>query len=245
MQKNVVIIGATSAICHEAARLWAKRGYRFTLVGRNEEKLASIQNDLTSYGAGEISVLKYDLLDYDKHGELVDTLFKEKVDILLMGHGTLLDQERAKQVWDIAKLEIESNFISYASILTRMLPKLRDQKSGSIGVITSVAGDRGRRTNYVYGSAKAGATAYVDGFRAECASFGVSVTTIKPGIIRTPMTAGLDIDGPLTADPDRAGSDIVDALDKGKKSVYTPGIWRLVMEVIKHIPSVIFDKMKI
>ena len=184
-------------------------------------------------------------MKYENHNELVEKIFSSKVDILLTGHGTLLDQEKAKQVFDIALLEIESNFLSYVSILTRLLPKLRDQKSGSVDIITSVAGDRGRRTNYVYGSAKAGATAYVDGFRAECASFGVNVTTIKPGVVKTPMTAALDVDGPLTADPDQVGKEIVAAMDKGKKTLYTPFVWRFVMEVIKHIPSVVFDRLKI
>jgi len=245
MIKNVVIIGAASAICHEASRNWAKRGYNFKLVGRTEQKLEVVEKDLKAFGAGEIELLVFDLLEYEKHDLLIESIFSQKVDFMLIGHGTLLDQEKTKLVWNMARLEIESNFLSYVSLLTRALPKFKDQGHGAIGVITSVAGDRGRRSNYVYGSAKAGATAFVDGFRAECATFGVSVTTIKPGIVKTPMTAGLDVEGPLAAEAVTVGDAIVKALDKRKRTLYTPFIWQIIMQVIRNIPSFIFDKMKI
>lgn len=247
MIKNIVVIGATSAICGEASRLWAKRGYNFLLVARNSEKLDAVKKDLESFGAGKVDTLISDLIDCKAHDDLVKKVGDvfERVDIMLVGHGTLVDQEKAKTDYELARLEIESNYVSFVSILTKFYPVFVSQKSGRIGVITSVAGDRGRRSNYVYGSAKAGTAAFVDGLRAELAEHRVKVIHIKPGIVRTPMTSHLNTDGPLAAEASKVGADIVKAVDKGQRVLYTPFVWRLVMTVIKNIPAFIFDKMRI
>ena len=143
-----------------------------------------------------------------------------------------------------ALAEIATNGTSVVSLMTAAANRFEAQGHGAIAVISSVAGDRGRQSNYVYGSAKALVSAFASGLRQRLAKKGISVTTIKPGFVDTPMTAAFK-KGPLWAKPDQVAKDIVVAIDQGKTVVYTPGFWRLIMLIIKHIPEFIFVKLKL
>ncbi|HET8870525.1 MAG TPA: SDR family NAD(P)-dependent oxidoreductase, partial [Aquabacterium sp.] len=164
------------------------------------------------------------------------------LDGILIAHGTLTDQARAQSDVAYALSEIATNGTSVISLMSLAAQQFEKQGRGGIAVISSVAGDRGRQSNYVYGSAKALVSAFASGLRQRMHKCGVSVTTIKPGFVDTPMTAAFK-KGALWAQPDQVAKDIVKAMDQGKAVVYTPGFWRLIMLIIKHIPERIFVKL--
>lgn len=246
MNKNIVIIGATSAIAHHTAREWAKQGAEFFLVARDPQRLERLKEDLLVMGASRVLTRSQDLLVDSEHDSILMEAKKSftRIDILLIAHGTLMDQKEIQEHYGKAEMEIRSNYLSPVSILTRFTPFFEQQASGQIGVISSVAGDRGRQSNYVYGSAKAGLSAYCSGLRNRLYHRGVGLTLIKPGFVATPMTQGLGLKGPLVSKPEVVGKQIARAIDRGAKTVYTPGYWRLIMLMIQHIPSVIFDRLK-
>lgn len=247
MQKTVLILGATSKICHEAARVWAKKNYNFVLVGRKTEKLEGVKRDLVAFGADAIDILTIDLANTAEVEDLVDQITSKhpKIDLILIGQGAMHDQNLAKYNTEMVETEITTNYLSSAIFLTKIRPWLEEKPGTRIGVITSVAGDRGRQSNYVYGSSKAGISAFVEGFRADMASKHVFVTNIKPGPVLTPMTAHLKASGANLASAAEVGLDIMKAMEGGKRSLYTPFKWLFIMLIIRNIPSFIFDKLKI
>src|SRR5690606_24268245 len=166
------------------------------------------------------------------------------IDVVLVAHGTLTDQERAQKDVGYALQEVSVNGVSVLSLLTALAPVLEAQGHGTLAVISSVAGDRGRQSNYVYGSAKAMVTAFLPGLRQRLAKQGVNVLTIKPGFVSTPMTAHLP-QGPLWGKPEAVARDISRAIDRGRGQIYTPGFWRLIMFIITHIPEFVFVKLKL
>ena len=166
------------------------------------------------------------------------------IDVALIAHGTLPDQEEVEGDYAAVEQVLHTNFLTYASLLTVFANYFEEQKRGTIAAITSVAGDRGRRSNYVYGSAKAGASTFVDGLRGRLTESGVHVVNIKPGMVDTPMTAHLK-KGALFAKPAAVASGIVSAINKKKNTVYVPGYWRLIMCIIRSIPEFIFKKTNI
>jgi decaprenylphospho-beta-D-erythro-pentofuranosid-2-ulose 2-reductase len=166
------------------------------------------------------------------------------LDTVLIAHGTLSDQDRAQVDVAYALQEISTNGTSVVSLMTVAGELLAQQGHGSIAVISSVAGDRGRQSNYVYGSAKALVSAFASGMRQRLAKKGVHVITVKPGFVDTPMTAHLK-KGALWATPNQVAIDISRAIDKGRTIVYTPGFWRWIMLVIKHIPEFVFIKISL
>jgi len=246
MNKCIVIIGATSAIAHHTAREWAKNGAEFLLVARDKSRLERIKEDLTAIGASRVIIKTQDLLNFQEHDSILEESRKtfSKVDVLLIAHGTLMDQKAIQENPEKAELEIRANFLSPVSILIRFTSFFETQGSGQIGVISSVAGDRGRQSNYVYGSAKAGLSSFCAGLRNRLHHRGIGLTLIKPGFVMTPMTQGLGLKGPLVSKPEVVGYQIAKAIDRGAKTVYTPGYWRLIMLVIQHIPNMVFDRLK-
>lgn len=194
MKKKVLILGATSKICHETARCFAKKGYDFELVARNSEKLSTVEADLKAYGAASTSQVILDFSDLKAVSDYADKMISssEEPAYILIGHGVLTDQNAAKESPKLLGEEIIINFYSASLFLTKIKTWAEKKRGLSIGVITSVAGDRGRQSNYVYGSAKAAMSAFTDGYRAELAPKGVRVTNIKPGPVLTPMTKGLE-----------------------------------------------------
>lgn len=243
---RILILGATSALAHETAKLFARDGADLVLVARSEQKLAAVQGDLKVRGAKEIETIVADLNDFTRHQEIIEAALKPfaGLDMALVAYGTLGDQLRCEQDVELAVQEFNNNCTSTISLLTLLANYFEPQKRGCIAVISSVAGDRGRQSNYVYGAAKAGVTVFLQGLRNRLAKKGVAVVTIKPGMVDTPMTAHLR-KGLLFAKPEVVGKGIYEAMLKHKEVVYLPGYWRYVMWIIKSIPEPMFKKMNI
>lgn len=245
--KNVLIIGATSAIAQATARLYAKDNCNFYLMARNSENLETLVNDLKARGARNINPREVDLADNpDYH-----TLFKEAfetlvtVDICLIAHGTLPNQQLCQERVDEALSAIQLNGTSTVALLTEVANKMENQQSGTIAAITSVAGDRGRQSNYVYGSAKSMVSTFLQGLRNRLHKSGVHVIDIKPGFVDTPMTTEFDKNF-LWSTPDVVGEKIYKSINAGQNNtVYVPSFWRIIMSVIKTIPEFIFRKMSL
>lgn len=247
MAKNIVVIGATSAIALHACRYWAKENANFFLVARDDLKLSRVREDLISFGATRVVLHTQDLLDQGAHPRIIEEASKcfDKVDHLLVAHGTLLDQSQAAGNVEMAMSEINANYLSQVSLLILFSRVFVNQKEGNIGVISSVAGDRGRMSNFVYGSAKGGLSVFCEGLRNHLYHQGVSLTLIKPGMVATPMTQSLNIQSPLLAKPEVVGQEIAKGMSRHRKVIYTPFYWRTVMFIIRHIPSFLFDRLKL
>ncbi len=244
--KKILIIGATSAIAEATARIWAQRGDELFLVARNEERLNLMTKDLKVRGAPEVHSYCMNANNFDRHSSMLNEAFGVLgvIDIVLIAHGTLSNQKECEQSVDLTMQEIKTNTLSVIALLTHLANRFEKQGAGTISVISSVAGDRGRASNYVYGSAKAMVIAFTSGLRQRLYKSGVSVVTIKPGFIDTPMTAEFK-KGLLWAKPVAVAKKIVQAIDKRKDEVYVPAFWWLVMLVIKAIPSKQFKKQSL
>lgn len=245
--QRVVIFGATSAIAIAVARQLAAGKGRFFLVARNAERLDTVAADLCVRGAGQVDVAVADLADASLHAGLVAQARNAlgTIDGVLIAHGSLPDQNACEGDAALARQQISLNFLSPVSILTELASVMAGQGSGSIGVIGSVAGDRGRMSNYVYGSAKGGLSVFVQGLRHRLGKQGVSVTLIKPGFVDTPMTAGIAKGGPLWAAADKVAGDIIKAMQRGSATLYTPWFWAGIMAIIRNVPDFIFAKTKL
>jgi len=244
--KRVLIIGATSAIADHCARIWAARGDMLYLAARNEAHLQTISADLLVRGAAKVTSFCIDLNDLDRHSELLDTASNgmNGVDIVLVAHGTLPDQKMCERSVSETLYEMQTNALSTISLLTIIANRFEANKDGTIAVISSVAGDRGRASNYVYGSAKAMITTFTSGLRQRLDKSNVALVTIKPGFVDTPMTEEFK-KGILWARPNAVAKKIVLAIDNKKTEVYIPSFWWSVMTVIKLIPNFIFRKIRI
>ena len=243
---KLLIVGATSALAHEAAKLYARDGAALFLVGRTPEKLATVESDLKVRGAKSVQSQVLDVNQLDRHQALFDEAVKslDGLDAILIAHGTLGDQPASQASVETTLQELNTNLLSVVSLLTIAANYFEGQKRGTIAVIGSVAGDRGRQSNYVYGTAKAALDTFLQGLRNRLAKKGVAVVTIKPGIIDTPMTAHLK-KGPLMAKPGVVGQAIYTAMQKGQSVVYTPGFWRYIMLVIRSIPEPVFKRLSL
>lgn len=245
MQK-VLIIGATSAIAQEVAILYANTGSQFCLIARNTEKLEQVAQDLRVHGATAVETFSSDLTDTTCHDEIMRVADKAlgNIDITLIAHGTLPEQKDCENSVEQTIQELQVNFLSAVSLLTLLANYFEKQGSGCIAVISSVAGDRGRQSNYVYGAAKGGLSIFLQGLRNRLSKAGVGVLTIKPGFVITPMTAEFK-KGVLWAQPKRVAEAIVSAIQKRKNVVYVPWFWRWIMLVIRSIPESIFKRMSL
>ncbi|MDB9998284.1 SDR family oxidoreductase [Alphaproteobacteria bacterium] len=242
--KKVLIIGATSAIAEHCARIWAAKGDALHLVARNEQRVQTIAADLKVRGASEVTTYCTDLNDMEKHDELLDKADGSlgSVDIVLVAHGTLSNQKACELSVEETLAEIHTNALSTVSLLTLIANRFEAKRNGTICVISSVAGDRGRASNYVYGSAKAMVTAFTSGLRQRLHKSNVAVVTIKPGFVDTPMTSEFK-KGLLWANPNAVAKSILKAIDSQKTEVYVPGFWWAIMMLIRIIPNEIFRKV--
>ncbi len=248
---NILIFGATSAIAGAVARRYASAGNRFVLVARNEAKLAALCQRLTDSGADSAEPMLADLAVLTdpgkpaKHDELIDQAFTQlrNIDLVLICHGALPDQESCGTDFEAALEALDSNGLSAIALLTALAPKMMARGRGTIAVITSVAGDRGRRSNYVYGSAKALVSAWLQGMRGQLHEAGVHLIDIRPGLVDSPMTAHLP-KGPLFTTPDRVATSIVKAVTRKRHTIYTPAWWRPILWIVKLIPNTIFKRLK-
>ena len=242
---KVLIIGATSAIAQATARIMAARGDALILVGRSEEKLKAVADDLLVRGAERVDFTAMDANETGKHEPLIGTVYEMLggLDTVLIAHGILPDQEASQKDYDEAAQSLNTNFMSVVSFLTPIANRFEEQKHGCIAVISSVAGDRGRQSNYVYGTAKAAVSTFLSGLRNRLSKSGVAVVDIRPGFVDTPMTAEFEKKGFLWAKPEAIAKGIIKAIDKKKDIVYLPFFWRWIMLIIRCIPERIFKKL--
>lgn len=244
--KKIMIFGAASAIAQETAKLFARDGEHLFLVDMNIGRLEAVRDDILARFKTKIDIYEMNALDFDKHQELFDKAIQTMgaLDYVLIAHGTLPDQAKTQVSQEMIIREFNINCVSVISLASIAANYFEKKKEGCIAVISSVAGDRGRQSNYIYGSAKGGVTTFMQGLRNRMAHSGVSVVTIKPGMVDTPMTAHLP-KSPLFAKPGDVGKGIYKAMLSGKAVAYLPGYWRLIMTLIKMIPEGIFKKMKL
>ena len=244
--QNIVIIGATSAIAQATVRLYAAQGHNLFLAARNAETLPAIAEDAKIRGAQEVYEYLIDLGQHDRHLEMVDYLYEKmpKVDVVLMAHGTLPDQQACQNDVALTMQEINTNGLSVISLLTHFANRFEQQQSGTIAVITSVAGDRGRQSNYVYGSAKKMVSTFLQGLRNRLYSAGVNVLDIKPGFVDTPMTAEFP-KGALWAQPEDIAKSIIKGIEKNRQTLYSPWFWWGIMLIIRSIPETLFKRLKL
>jgi short-subunit dehydrogenase len=241
MSERLLIIGATSAIAIAVARRYAARKARIGLIGRRADALDAVAADLRVRGAVEVATWVLDANDIAQHADCLDAAWRrfDGVDHLLVAHGVLPDQAECQASVAAALASFDTNARSVLALLTDLANRFERQGSGAIGVISSPAGDRGRASNYVYGSAKAAVTNLTSGLRHRLTSKGVRVVTILPGFVDSPMTAGFK-KGILWVKPDSVAKDIERALQSSSAVLYTPWFWNWIMKVIRHIPERIF-----
>ena len=243
--KKIVILGATSGMIQPLLRRMAERGKEMLLVARSQERLDVLRSDLLARGSPNVVTFQADLVELQ---ELVLAFAKEcfsGFDTLLLSYGTMLDQSACQIEPEHATREFQANLVSPVAMLTLFGRYFESRSSGTIAVITSVAGDRGRRSNYVYGAAKGGLSIFLQGFRSRMHTFGVRVLTIKPGPVATSMTADMP-NLRLLAAPEVVAADIYRALENPRTDViYTPGYWRWLMGVVRIIPERAFKKLSL
>jgi short-subunit dehydrogenase len=246
--KKILVMGATSAIAEATARMFAQRGDALFLVGRKADVLEAMAADLRVRGAGTVGLQVMDANDFSGHEAMLNLAESTLggLDVVLIAHGTLGDQKASEASVDMTLRELNTNGVSVVALLTLVANRFEQRRAGTIVVISSVAGDRGRQSNYVYGSAKALVTAFTSGLRNRLFPLGIPVITIKPGFVDTPMTAGIKKGGPLWAKPQQIAAGIVNAVDKGAATVlYLPWFWRWIMLIIRSVPESIFRKLKL
>jgi short-subunit dehydrogenase len=241
LTKKILVLGATSGIAEATCRIWAAQGAQLFLVARNPEKLAAVAADLKTRGAAYVGTAVADLDDTDKHAELLSHAINSLtgMDIAYLAYGVLGDQPRAEQDFEHAAQILHTNFVAPVSLLTWLANFCVQRHAGVLAVLSSVAGERGRKSNYLYGSSKAGLTAFLAGLRNRVDREGVTVLTIKPGPVNTAMTAHMNI---RKADVNKVAATIVKAIDAKKDNLYVPGIFQPIMFIIRNIPDRIFKK---
>lgn len=245
--RKVLIIGATSAIAQATAKLFAIQGDSLCLVGRNADKLSQIASDLKVRGAPQVSEIALDLNDFAQHEILIKQAISQLqgLDLVLIAHGTLDDQQACEQDYSKAEACLKTNFLSVVSLLTPLANFFEQQRYGCIAVISSVAGDRGRQSNYVYGTAKGAVNLFLQGLRNRLHKANVQVLTIEPGFVDTPMTAQITKKGALWAQPEQIAAGINQAIIKRKDIVYLPWFWKIIMGIIVRVPETIFKRLKL
>ena len=245
MQK-ILIIGASSAIAEVSARVWAARGAALYLVGRRAERLEAMAADLKVRGAARVDWRAMDACAVDEHPAMLEAAdnFLCGIDVALIAHGSLPDQRACELSVKQTLAEIDTNALSVIALSTLIANRLAWQEKGTLAVISSVAGDRGRQSNYVYGAAKGMVTIFLQGLRNRLFKHGVQVLTIKPGFVDTPMTSGFK-KGALWASADQVARGIVRAVDKKRDEVYLPFFWWPIMWIIRHLPEGYFKKLKL
>lgn len=243
---KILIIGATSAIANQCAQIWAAKSDAMHLVARNEEHVQVIASDLLVRGASNVTTYCLDLNNVDRHEELLEVADDAlgDVDIVLIAHGTLSNQNSCELNVHETLAEIQTNAVSIVSLLTLISNRFEAKQNGTICVLSSVAGDRGRASNYVYGAAKAMVTTFASGLRQRLHKSNVAVVTIKPGFVDTPMTTQFK-KGFLWKKPDKIAEGIVKAIEKRAHEAYLPSFWFAIMLFIKLIPNSLFKKIKL
>jgi short-subunit dehydrogenase len=242
---KILILGATSAIAEATARRYAAQNAALYLVGRDTARLQAIAQDLRVRGAAQVQLEALDLNAFEQHAAMLDRAEQALggLDLALIAHGTLPEQQAVQDSVEATLLEFRTNGLSVIALCTLLAPRLLARRGGALAVISSVAGDRGRASNYVYGAAKAAVSAYLSGLRQRLNGSGVLVLTIKPGLVDTPMTRAFK-KGALWAQPDHVARGIVRAIERRHTVVYLPAVWRLIMAIVRAIPEPLFARLK-
>lgn len=245
-RRKIVVLGATSAIAMATMRWYAARGAQFYLVARDEQKLIQVAADLQVRGASAVHTCVMDLDETSQHVAMLQEAQAKLGDfeIALLAYGVLGEQAEAEKNYAAAEQVLRTNLLSAVSLLTWLGNYFATRKCGTIVGISSVAGDRGRKSNYVYGTTKAGLSTFLQGMRNRLQADGVTVITVKPGFVATPMTAHLG-GGILFATPERIGRGIARAIEGRKDVVYLPGYWRMIMATVRAIPEKIFKRLNL
>lgn len=244
--KHIAIIGATSAIATETAKRLAQNDTSFYLLARDAARLSALSQDLTVRGAISVTTDLFDASDITSCEQAATRLCANlpRIDIVLIAHGTLPDQSACEANFDETLTALTANFSSVLAFLTPIANHMAIQKHGTIAVIGSVAGDRGRQSNYVYGSAKAALSIFLQGLRNRLSKHGVHVLTIKPGFVDTPMTVAFS-KGALWSQPAKVAEDIENAITKKTDILYTPFWWRYILWIICAIPERVFKRLSL
>ncbi len=240
----IVIVGAKSDIAKATAREYAQNGYDIYLAGRNISELETFAEDIRVRSEKAVELVELDILNYASHQAFYDSLAEKPLGVI-SAVGYLGEQEKAQLDNQEAQKIIDTNYSGVVSLLNIIANDFEERRAGFIVGISSVAGDRGRKSNYIYGSAKAGLTAYLSGLRNRLYESQVHVLTVKPGFVATKMTEGMDLPEKLTAQPEEVAQDIFKAQQSGKSVLYTKWMWKYVMMIITSIPEFIFKKMSI
>src|SRR5689334_24718968 len=243
---RVLIVGATSAIATETARVYAAYGARLFLTGRDGARLDGVAADLRVRGAGAVETAVLDVTDRRRGPEVLESAWAAfgGLDVALLAHGVLPDQARCQASADETLAAIDVNLTSTVALLTPLANRFEAARAGCIAVISSVAGDRGRQSNYVYGCAKGGLDRFLEGLRNRLFRSGVAVITLKPGFVDTPMTAGMR-QGPLFASARRAGRAVHRAIERRRDVAYIPWFWRPIMAIIRALPEPVFKRLRL
>jgi short-subunit dehydrogenase len=241
---TLLILGATSDMGTAIARLFAARKFSILLASRDTLKLSTLQSDLSIRYNIHCNIYQFDALDFTSHKPFYDAL-SPKPDITVCVFGYMNDNEKVTDDEQETLKTIHTNYTGAVSILNIVAKHYGSKKQGSIVGISSVAGERGRQSNYIYGSAKAGFTTYLSGLRNKLYGKGVHVVTVLPGFVYTKMTEHLHLPKLLTAQPNDVAKSIYIAVQKKKNIIYVKWFWRWIMCVIRLIPEAVFKKMKL
>lgn len=239
-----IIYAATSGMAQALAQRWASQGCDLILLARDQERLQLLQQDLLVRGAKSVIIYSFDFADYMRHQQVRQEIQAQHSGplTLVWAQGTMFDQSELLADFDKVLQLFQINTLSVISQIQSWLPELPSQSQ--LAVITSVAGDRGRGSNFIYASSKAALQAYLSGLRSYLFDRQIQVLDIKPGFVSTAMTAHL-AQGPLFVKPEVVARDIDQALRKGRSNLYTPWFWFWIMQIIKNLPLVIFNRLKI
>jgi decaprenylphospho-beta-D-erythro-pentofuranosid-2-ulose 2-reductase len=243
---RVLVLGATSSIAIATMRQLAGPNTRFMLVARNRDRLTAVAQDLHTRGALEVDTWVMDLDDTAAHREMLTSAAErlQRIDLALIAHGVLGDQQAVEADFEAAAAVLHTNFISAVSLLTWLGNYFQAQRGGTLAVVSSVAGDRGRKSNYVYGASKAALNVFLEGLRNRIDRDGVQVLTIKPGFVATPMTAHVAKNA-LFASPQQVARGICKAIEQRRDVAYVPWFWAVIMLLVRSIPSRFFKKMNL
>ena len=246
-KETVIVVGATSDIARATAMELACQ-YNLILAGRDMTELDAIAQDIVIRYECDVSTLMFEALNSNEHATFISKCFEktEKISGAVICHGFLPVQIQAERDWDLARKTLDINFTSCVSVLEPLMQRLEDQQDGFLAIISSVAGDRGRQSNYLYGAAKGGLTVYLQGLRNRGQHSGVHVMTVKPGFVATAMTVGIvDKKSPLVATPKQVARDIVRGIKKRKDVIYSRWFWRYIMLIIRSVPERIFKRLRL
>jgi decaprenylphospho-beta-D-erythro-pentofuranosid-2-ulose 2-reductase len=243
---RILVLGATSAIAMAVTSLFAARGAQFFLVARSADKLDAVRRDTLTRGAASVTVYAMDLDDTGAHAQMFAQAGQVlgSIDLALIAYGVLGDQQEAQSSYAAAEAILRTNFLSTVSLITWLANYFEANGKGTLAVISSVAGDRGRKSNYVYGASKGALNIFLDGVRNRIDRSGVNVLTIRPGFVATPMTSHLP-QGPLFASPEQVARGIFKAIASRKDVVYLPAFWAPIMFLIRSVPQSIFKKLNL